>query len=110
MSSITIKGYNDPKIPRDELFAEFIGKSWNRLSFSHIASNQVVFDTIMSIYRSNKEHLYDVKLTVPLDHPKFSESEKFYIVPGAKHLINDNSITYNYMGFGTIKYFNYLNP
>jgi hypothetical protein len=103
MKSITIKGYDDPKIPKEQLLEKFLETSWNHLEFSHIASNKIIFSTYMSIYRNNKYHIYDVKVTIPLNHPGFIDCKEFYIVPTIKDLINNDTTTYNYQGYGSYK-------
>lgn len=77
---------------KEELFKKI---HWDRPTSSHIVSNQIVFNTTMGINHQYKEHLYDVRLTIPLNYPEFQSSKKLYMIPGIK-------VNYYYIGFNSV--------
>lgn len=79
--------------------------SADSLVFSHIMSKKIIFATTISLGRNGKTHIYQVNLTVSLDNPIFDE--EFYINPGAESLMNEDNVTCKYIGFGSLKFYNF---
>ena len=96
-----IRGRDDPGLSHDELFEEFMKRDYRTYDFYHMKVDCVIFETVMTLpYKGNKEHIYDVHLSVPFTSVNEKERPIIWGPNSQKELIVSDKIQFTYRGYG----------
>lgn len=102
----TIKGFDNPQIPDDELLKLLHNNSYYRqFNVTWIHNGYVVYRYYFTV-KKGKNHIYEVLTSISLTDDMFYTPDRVYSL--SKDNVNINNTEFIYRGYGKIARYNYL--